>query len=136
VVNTGPDDLSFAYADLGTGPTGCNGLVHCILETGCSTQACISNCRKNAGTAARTLYDDSLRCGQNWCLGAVDGGVSACVVQSGMLVDAVTGSGACDQCLFNSLAALFGTACDPTGDPNCNPPQCLALYQQCGANLP
>lgn len=120
-----------------SGPTGCRGYVQCLSDCGEDT-TCSAMCMKNVTAAGKNLFTQALRCGQDWCLGTLkDMGPGDCVLDSSgkMLVDPPGGQD-CAACLSNAVAQLFGDACMPDGDPNCNPIACQSLYTACGNSLP
>ena len=126
--------------DLASAGLGCSGFVQCY--NGCGTVdagACVANCGYNTTPQGQTIYQKALYCGQSWCLGVNDMGSGDCMLDSTrtMLIDP-TGSppGTCTTCLANALAQLYGGACAPPSDPNCNPIDCAAFYMSCANSTP
>ena len=126
----GPMDLSMPV----TGMTGCSGYVKCLVA--CGTSPC-PTCDNNVTMDGMTKYQMALSCDQNWCLNSAS--PKACMINAAgtMLVDASTAQpGACNACLSNSTAALFGTACPTPSSANCNPSVCTSSTNACLSSTP
>ncbi len=122
---------------------GCHGYAACM--SACTTQTCLDNCGTKVTTQGQNLYNTSLGCGQEWCLGKNDpadpthAGPGDCTVDSTgtQLTDPKSKpAGTCDSCLQNALAGLFGDSCSPPSSSNCNPSSCASTYSSCQADGP
>jgi hypothetical protein len=130
--------------DLGNaGPLGCAGYLtcqnSCPQDTQANFDACNATCKKNTKMASYSKYSNALSCGQLHCLGGLmDGGNAKCALSSDQTQlteldgSAISSSKPCGTCLNNALQALFGGTCSPaTGNPDCNPTECSAMYNAC-----
>jgi len=108
---------------VGTG--GCRAIITC--GQACTTNSCIQSCYSSAPMTSQMKYSDALTCGQEFCVTR-----NRCRLDSvaGQYVDATGApSGACDACLSDSTAALFGGTC--AGTTYCNPASCQSLVDAC-----
>lgn len=134
--DAGVDLASTDRAIPASSPTGCRGYVQCLSDCGQDT-TCSATCKSNVTPDGKNLFTQALRCGQDWCLGTDDMGPTDCVLDStGKTLTDPPGAQTCSPCLLNALAQLFGDACTPLDDPNCNPAACQSLYTACGNSLP
>jgi hypothetical protein len=119
-------------ADMKTvNPAGCATYAECLEN--CTTAACQTACDNAVAAAGAMLYDTALGCGQNYCINAPR---SQCRIDTTgtMLIDNGTPVGKCNTCLVNALALLFGNACNPPTNIDCNPSSCLSSYNACLAD--
>jgi hypothetical protein len=140
----GGQDGPSGPADLLTAKTGCNGYVQCL--NGCAMTAMsqadydtckTSTCDKQVTTAGKTKFNNALGCGQEWCLAFMDMGSGDCALSGNMLTDAPgKAAGACDKCLGDALAGLFGDTCSSPTAPNCNPAMCASDTTSCLNDTP
>lgn len=108
-----------------SGTGGCRSIITC--GQACTTSTCIQTCYDAAPTTSQMKYSDALSCGQQFCVTR-----NRCRLDSiaGQYVDATGApSGACNACLTDALAGLFGDMC--TGTTYCNPASCQSLYDAC-----
>jgi hypothetical protein len=120
--------------DLATSQLSCRGIVDALIDGICLD---LTSCLNMATTQARNRFINALSCGQEWCLGSNEMGPGVCVVDpvQSRLVDAMgVPMGSCVACLNNALAMLFLDVCNPVSSPDCNPPQCVPLYDACLMN--
>jgi hypothetical protein len=162
---TDTDDMAKAKPDLSTIPPdfqvaklGCVGYQSCII-TCLNAQGTFSACEQmcdpltKSGVASSTQKNTQANeffawydCGQMYCAGT--GGESdagtvistpACALNSDMseYVDAPgQPAGSCDNCLENSLAAVFLSMCTISSNPDCNPAMCNSEAAACAADTP
>jgi len=135
---TASPDLALPY----TGPIGCHGYVGCLAACG-SNMSCPPTCDARATAGGKSLWQNALACGQNWCLGpnapTPGPGTGDCQIDpfSGQLVDSFgSPPNACAHCLDDAFAMLFMTSCSSPTAPACNPSQCTSPYQSCLNDLP
>jgi len=127
---------------VGTGMVGCRGYAQCLQP--CTTTSCQSACDSKVTSSGKMLFNTALACGQEWCLGPNDPngpmpGPGDCDIDilTNTLIDAAgKPAGACDKCLQNATAGLFGIACPQPSSSNCNPSICTSKYASCQADAP
>lgn len=121
---------------------GCKSYAICLNP--CTTQSCLDMCDAEVTASGMTLFNTALGCEQEWCLGPNDPngptpGPGDCDIDpiAQQLVDASgKATGACDKCLTNATAALFGTSCPQPSSSNCNPSMCSSQTASCLADTP
>ena len=125
--------------------------LHCAEYTSCGNdcstaatlvgyQQCIADCTAQVSATAEQLYKNARNCGQNYCIGTdadmrYKCGLSAdgTKLTEADNMTALTPGGACNTCLHNALAALYGQMCADSNSPDCSTSQNSAVTSMCGS---
>jgi hypothetical protein len=117
--------------------TGCGGLVACLR--GCADDACVTTCQECTSNGGLQRLGAVRECASTACSDRGDLGTAPCMRFPGHPTIFVDGAGqpagACNACLADAEARLFGRTCARDAG-TCDPMACAATVDACLEDLP